>query len=66
MPNDLSCTHYSESNFACCLDGNKSMIGYAFMLVGAILWKSVKQSLTTTSTMEVKYVVCYEATRESV
>ena len=29
---------------------------------GAVLWKSVKHTLTTSSTMEAEYVVCYEAT----
>ena len=29
---------------------------------GAVLWKSVKQALTTSSTMEAEYVACYEVT----
>ena len=29
-------------------------------------WKSVKQTLTATSSMEAEYVACYEATREAV
>ena len=33
------------------------------MMVGrAVSWKSVKQTLTATSTMEAEYVTCYEAT----
>ena len=33
------------------------------MLVGGVVfWKSVKQSLTTTSTMEAKFVSCFKAT----
>ena len=31
------------------------------MIEGAVSWKSVKQTLTTSSTMEVEYVTCYEA-----
>jgi len=31
------------------------------MAGGAISWKSVKQTLTTTSTMETKFVSCFEA-----
>ena len=31
------------------------------MAEGAILWKSVKQTLTTSSTMQAEYVACYEA-----
>ena len=37
-------------------------MGYIFMMVGkTVAWKSVKQTLTTSSTMEAKYVACYEA-----
>ena len=32
------------------------------MPIGAISWKSVKQTLIVTSTMEAEYVACYEAT----
>ena len=40
-----------------------SASGFIFMMVGgAVSWKSVKQTLTATSTMEAEYVACYEAT----
>ena len=32
------------------------------MAEGVVLWKSVKHTRTTSSTMEVDYVACYEAT----
>ena len=32
------------------------------MVEGVVLWKSVKQTLTASSTMEAAYVACYEAT----
>ena len=32
------------------------------MAEGAVSWKCVKQTLTYSSTMEARYVVCYEAT----
>ena len=32
------------------------------MVEGVVLWKSVKQTLTVSSTMEAEYVACYEAT----
>ncbi|XP_050888799.1 secreted RxLR effector protein 161-like [Lathyrus oleraceus] len=54
---------YSDSDFAGCPDDRKSTFGLIFMMVGgAISWKSVKQTLTATSTMEAEYVACYEAT----
>ena len=53
---------YSDSDFAGCLDSRRSTSGYIFMLAGgAISWKSVKQTLVATSTMEAELVACYEA-----
>ncbi|RZB86556.1 Retrovirus-related Pol polyprotein from transposon TNT 1-94 [Glycine soja] len=41
----------------------RSTSGYIFMKAGgAISWRSVKQTLTTTSTMEAEFVSCFEAT----
>ena len=60
---DLAVIGYSDFDFASCLDDHKSTSRYIFtMAKGAVLWKSVKQSLTITSTMEAKHVTCYEAT----
>ena len=54
---------YSNSDFAGCIDTRKSMFGYLFQLAeGAILWKSAKQSVIATSTMEAEFVACFEAT----
>ena len=54
---------FSDSDYAGCVDDKKSTSGYNFMMAkGDVMWKSVKQTLTTSSTMEVEYVVCYEAT----
>ena len=36
------------------------------MVGGDISWRSVKQTLTATSTMEVKFVSCFEATSHGV
>ena len=52
-----------DSNYAGCVDDKISTFGYIFMMVeGSVSWKSVKQTLTASSTMEVEYVACYEAT----
>jgi len=59
----LQVIDYSDSDFVGCLDDRKSIFGFDFMIAGeAISWKSVKQTLLATSTMEEKYVACYEAT----
>ena len=36
------------------------------MAGGAVSWKSVKQTLTTSSTMEAAYMACYEATCQEI
>ena len=61
--NHLEVIGYSNSNFAGCVDTRKSTFGYTFLLVGgAILWKSAKQSIIAASTMDAKFVACFEAT----
>ena len=60
-------TGYSDSNFAGCLDSRKSTSGYIFILAGgAISWKSVKQTLVTSSTMEAEFVAFYEASNQGI
>ena len=64
--NHLEAIGYSYSDYAGCVDTQKSICGYLYLLVGeAISWKSVKQSMTATSTMEAEFVVCFEAMVQS-
>ena len=52
---------YSDSDYAG--DDRKSTSRYVFTLAeGAISWKCSKQIVSTSSTMYVEFVVCYEAT----
>ncbi|RVW77918.1 hypothetical protein CK203_048304 [Vitis vinifera] len=52
-----------DSDFAGCVDSRKSTSGYIFILAGgAISWRSVKQTMTATSTMEAEFISCFEAT----
>ena len=61
--NTLGVVGFSDSNYADCVNDKKSTSGYIFMMVeGVVSWKSVKQTLTTSSTMEAEHVACYEAT----
>ena len=54
---------YSDSDFTGCVDSRKSTFGYLFLLgEGAISWKSAKQFVIASSTMEAEFVACYEAT----
>lgn len=58
---------YTDSDFAGCIDDRKSTNGYIFFLAGgAISWKSAKQTEISTSTMQVEYIGCYEATKQAV
>jgi len=58
---------YSDSNFVSCVDSHKSTSGYIFMMAGgAISWRSVKQTLTGTSTMEAEFVSYFKATSHGV
>ena len=58
---------YTNSNFQSDLDFRKSTSGCVFTLGGgAISWRSVKQSCVADSTMEVDYVVAYEAAKEAI
>ena len=53
---------YSDADFAGCVDSRKSTFSYIFKLAdGAVSWRSAKQTLTATSTMEAEFVSCFEA-----
>ena len=57
---NLEVIGYSDSNYAGCIDSRKSTSGYIFMLAsGAVSWRSAKQTLIATSTMEVEFVSCF-------
>ena len=61
--NTLGVIGFSDSDFAGCVYYKKSTSSYIFMMAeGVVSWKSVKQTLIVSYTMEVEYVECYEAT----
>nr|CAN81027.1 hypothetical protein VITISV_012091 [Vitis vinifera] len=65
--NNLKVVGYSDSDFAGCVDSRKSISGYIFILAGGVIsWRSVKQTLTATSTMEAEFISCFEATSHGV
>ena len=58
---------YSDSYFVGCVDSRKSTLGYIFMFSsGVVSWRSVKQTLIATSTMEAEFVSSFEATSHGV
>jgi hypothetical protein len=59
---NLEVIGYSDADFAGCVDSQRSTSGYVFTLTsGAISWRSCKQTITTSSTMYVEFIACYEA-----
>ena len=57
---DFEIVEYTNFDFIGCQDDMKSTSRYIFMLArGIISWKSVKQTLLASSTMQVKFVACY-------
>ena len=62
----LEVVGYTDSDFGGCMDTRKSTFGYVFMLAGgAVSWKSAKQTIIATSTMEAEFVACFEATNHA-
>jgi hypothetical protein len=58
---NLEIVGYSDSDFAGCLDTDRSTSGYVFKFTGgAISWSSSKQTIMTSSTMYAEFVACYE------
>ena len=63
---NLEVLSYSDSNFIGYVDSRKSTFGYIFMFAdGIVLWRTIKWTLTTTS-MEVEFISCFEATLHGV
>ena len=59
----LGLVGFSDSDYVGYVDDKKFISDYIFIMVeGVVTWKCVKQTLTTSSTMEAEYVTCYEAT----
>ena len=63
----LELVGFTDSDLAGDLDERKSTGGYIFMLNGgAISWKSAKQTIVSTSTMEAEFVACFEGMKQAV
>jgi transposase InsO family protein len=63
----LELVGYADADLGGCVDTNKSTSGFVFLFGGgAVSWKSVKQSITATSTMQAEYIACYEAASQAI
>jgi transposase InsO family protein len=57
---------YSDSDFANCSTSRKSISGFVFVVdKGPISWKSSKQELVATSTLEAEYIALFSASQEA-
>ena len=64
---ELEVIGYSDLDFTGYVDYRKSTSVYIFMFAGrAISWRTAKQILTTTFTIEAEFVSCFEATSHDV
>ena len=64
---DLNPIGYTDSDFQLDKDNRKSISKSIFTLGGgAVVWRSIKQSIIADSTMEVEYIAACEAAKESV
>lgn len=56
-----------DSDFPRSADDMKSTFGYVFKFAGgAILWKSVKQTIIASSTMYAYFIACYGASIQAI
>jgi len=63
----LKIVGYSDADLGGCVDNRRSTTCYIFTLArGAISWKSCKQSIATSSTMQAEFIACYEAIGQAV
>ncbi|GJV95011.1 hypothetical protein Tco_1546588 [Tanacetum coccineum] len=71
-PGDLHCTTlrvscYTNAGYLTDADDLKSQNGYVFVLNGgAVDWKSAKQSIFATSSVEDEYIAAYDVSKEAV
>jgi hypothetical protein len=64
---NLEIIGYSDFVLSGCVDSKNFTSCYIFMLVGELIsWKSAKQFITESSTMQVEFVTCYETTDQAV
>ncbi|GKA38059.1 hypothetical protein Tco_0724624 [Tanacetum coccineum] len=64
---ELKVSCYIDVGYLMDADDLKSQTGYVFVLDGgAIDWKSTKQSIFATSSIEVEYIAAYDASKEAV
>lgn len=58
---------FTNSDFTKCKDSMKSTSSYIYLLAQCVVsWKSVKQSLITSSTMVIEFITCYDTSNHGI
>nr|GEU29719.1 hypothetical protein [Tanacetum cinerariifolium] len=64
---ELKVSCYTDAGYLTDVDDLKSQTRYVFVLNGGVVdWKSAKQSIFATSSVEAKYIAAYDAFKEAV
>ncbi|GJR23028.1 hypothetical protein Tco_0971555 [Tanacetum coccineum] len=64
---ELRVSCYTDAGYLTDADNLKSQTGYVFVLNGgAVDWKSTKQSIFATSSIDVEYIAAFDASKEAV
>ncbi|GJT59110.1 retrotransposon protein, putative, ty1-copia subclass [Tanacetum coccineum] len=67
VKNILKVACYTDDGYLTNVDDTKSQTGYVFILNGgAVDWKSTKQSILATSSIEAEYIAASDASKEAV
>nr|GEX88281.1 hypothetical protein [Tanacetum cinerariifolium] len=67
LKRELRVSSYTDAGYLTNADDLKSQTGYVFVLNGgAVDWKSVKQRIFATSSLEAKYIAAFDASKEAV
>nr|GEU72225.1 malonyl-coenzyme A:anthocyanin 3-O-glucoside-6''-O-malonyltransferase-like [Tanacetum cinerariifolium] len=67
LKRELKVSCYTDAGYLTGADDLKSQTGYVFILNGGVVdWKSAKQSIFATSSVEAEYIAAFDASKEAV
>ncbi|GJS96539.1 retrotransposon protein, putative, ty1-copia subclass [Tanacetum coccineum] len=67
MKQELKVSCYTDAGYLTDADDMKSQTAYVFILNGGVVdWKSIKQSIFATSSIDAEYIAAFDASKEAV
>nr|GEW61642.1 hypothetical protein [Tanacetum cinerariifolium] len=66
MERELKVSCYTDAGYLTDADDLKSQTRYVFILNGSTVWKSTKQSIFATSSIDAEYIAAFDASNEAV